>query len=180
MSGVSNDSAATLEYETEIAISANQRGGGGNGGARKSSTILLSVTAATGGGSVSPSYPHSSIRCNQETSRRIQQKRVIKMLFVVVLEFFLCWTPLHAINTLSLFYPKLVYVDIGYRWLSFFQLLAFMSSCVNPITYCFMNRNFRRSFLDLFKCNRALSERGRMAAAFNGGATDDTNHTRHV
>lgn len=98
-----------------------------------------------------------SVRCSQEATRRLQQRRIIKMLFVVVLEFFICWTPLHVINTISLIYPRLVYVQLGYKWISFFQLLAFMSACTNPITYCFMNRTFRTSFLAMFRCGRTLT-----------------------
>lgn len=76
------------------------------------------------------------------------------MLFVVVLEFFICWTPLYVINTISLFDPKSVYQNLGYTAISFFQLLSFSSSCCNPITYCFMNIGFRKAFLNLFRCFR--------------------------
>ena len=77
-----------------------------------------------------------------------------QMLFVVVLEFFICWTPLYVINTISLFDPKTVYQNLGYTAISFFQLLSFSSSCCNPITYCFMNIGFRKAFLNLFRCFR--------------------------
>ncbi|KAK8784112.1 hypothetical protein V5799_009520 [Amblyomma americanum] len=72
------------------------------------------------------------------------------MLFVVVVEFFVCWTPLYVLNTVSLFRPEAVYFGLGYRGICFLQLLAYASSCCNPITYCFMNRTFRVSFLALF------------------------------
>jgi cholecystokinin A receptor len=74
------------------------------------------------------------------------------MLFVVVLEFFICWTPLYVINTIALFDQKIVYQNLGYTAISFFQLLAYTSSCCNPITYCFMNVGFRKAFLNLFRC----------------------------
>ncbi|XP_050295280.1 cholecystokinin receptor-like isoform X2 [Anthonomus grandis grandis] len=80
------------------------------------------------------------------------KKRVIKMLCVVVLEFFICWCPLYVINTIVLFDKYYIYDNIGYAGVSFFQLLAYTSSCCNPITYCFMNRGFRNSFLKLFSC----------------------------
>lgn len=82
----------------------------------------------------------------------LNKKRVIKMLFVVVLEFFICWTPLYVINTMTLFDHKIVYQNLGYTAISFFQLLAYSSSCCNPITYCFMNVGFRKAFLNLFRC----------------------------
>ncbi|XP_045479675.1 cholecystokinin receptor-like [Harmonia axyridis] len=80
------------------------------------------------------------------------KKRVIKMLFAVVLEFFICWTPLYIINTVALFDPFIIYNGLGYTAISFFQLLAYTSSCCNPITYCFMNRAFRKTFVNIFGC----------------------------
>ncbi|XP_030750622.1 cholecystokinin receptor-like [Sitophilus oryzae] len=80
------------------------------------------------------------------------KKRVIRMLCVVVMEFFVCWTPLYIINTIALFDKEFVYKNIGYTGIGFFQLLAYSSSCCNPITYCFMNCGFRKSFVKLFRC----------------------------
>ena len=80
------------------------------------------------------------------------------MLFVVVLEFFLCWTPLYIINTIALFDPKVIYQHLGYTGISFLQLLAYSSSCCNPITYCFMSHNFRKAFVNLFRCLRQNHE----------------------
>lgn len=80
------------------------------------------------------------------------------MLFVVVLEFFLCWTPLYIINTIALFNASIIYHNLGYTAISFFQLLAYSSSCCNPITYCFMNCGFRKAFLNLFRCFKLLNK----------------------
>lgn len=95
----------------------------------------------------------------------LSKKRVIQMLFVLVLEFFLCWTPLYVINTIALFDNMAVYSGLGYTGISFFQLLAYSSSCCNPITYCFMNASFRKSFLNVFGCRRGGSEGSRMMAS---------------
>lgn len=96
-------------------------------------------------------------RTNAERSL-LNKKRVIKMLLAVVLEFFICWTPLYTINTIALFDPSIVYDNLGYTAISFFQLLAYTSSCCNPITYCFMNCGFRKSFLNLFRCCKRRKE----------------------
>lgn len=39
-------------------------------------------------------------RSNTEKALK-KKKRVVKMLFAVVLEFFVCWTPLYVINTVN-------------------------------------------------------------------------------
>ncbi|KAH9373365.1 hypothetical protein HPB48_018418 [Haemaphysalis longicornis] len=97
--------------------------------------------------------PSGTIRWHQRDPDRslATKQRIIRMLFVVVVEFFVCWTPLYVLNTVSLFRPEAVYYGLGYRGISFLQLLAYASSCCNPITYCFMNRTFRVSFLALFR-----------------------------
>jgi len=73
------------------------------------------------------------------------------MLFVLVLEFFICWTPLYVINTMTMLIGPVVYEYVDYTAISILQLLAYSSSCCNPITYCFMNASFRRAFVDTFK-----------------------------
>lgn len=83
------------------------------------------------------------------------------MLFVCCIEFFVCWTPLYVINTITLFNRKFIYNDLGYTAISFFQLLAYSSSCCNPITYCFMSCGFRKSFLNLFRCFKRIHEPAR-------------------
>ena len=80
--------------------------------------------------------------------------QVIRMLFVVVAEFFVCWAPLHVLNTWYLFNPDQVYAWVGSTGVSLVQLMAYVSSCCNPITYCFMNRKFRQAFLGVFNCRR--------------------------
>ncbi|XP_075158964.1 uncharacterized protein LOC142232135 [Haematobia irritans] len=93
----------------------------------------------------------SVLRRNNIAKNLESKKRVVKMLSVLVLEFFICWTPLYVINTVAMYIGSAIYEYIDYKSISALQLLAYSSSCCNPITYCFMNANFRRAFLDTFK-----------------------------
>ncbi|XP_076348075.1 cholecystokinin receptor-like [Tachypleus tridentatus] len=113
---------------------------------------------------------------NNHKKALAQKKRVIKMLFVVVLEFFICWTPIHVINTVSFFNPTAVYGGLGYHGISFFQLLAYTSSCCNPITYCFMNSNFRKSFLNIFGC-KCTGWHVQFSGSISGTFRTPVNHT---
>lgn len=111
-----------------------------------------------------PFFPVFFLYCRTNAEKSLQnKKRVIQMLFVVVLEFFICWTPLYVINTIALFNPHIVYQTLGYTTITYFQLLAYSSSCCNPITYCFMNRGFRKAFLNLFRCFKKFHEPRRMS-----------------
>ncbi|TMW54295.1 hypothetical protein DOY81_000650 [Sarcophaga bullata] len=79
--------------------------------------------------------PRSNLEKNLES-----KKRVVKMLFVLVLEFF------HMLD------PVVCHQYGGnVHWPVHLRLLAYSSSCCNPITYCFMNASFRRAFVDTFK-----------------------------
>nr|QXU63185.1 sulfakinin receptor [Dendroctonus armandi] len=120
------------------------------------------------GSNSSKSWVSGLRRTNAERSLRNKKKRVIKMLCVVVLEFFVCWAPLYTVNTIVLFTDQYVYDTIGYTGISLLQLLAYTSSCCNPITYCFMNVGFRKSFLKLFSCVK----RSRYSANFRMEGSD--------
>lgn len=114
-----------------------------------------------------------SARTNAEKSLQ-NKKRVIQMLFVVVLEFFICWTPLYVINTITVFEPHLVYQNLGYTFIPYVHLLAYSSSWCNPITYCFMNRGFRKAFLNLFRCLKRFHEPRRMSIGGGVGGAGTT------
>ncbi|GBP51903.1 Cholecystokinin receptor [Eumeta japonica] len=58
-----------------------------------------------------------------------------------------------------LFYPEQLYNYIGSKGIILLQLLAYCSSCCNPITYCFMNRKFKQAFIGLFKTCRLFRSR---------------------
>lgn len=88
---------------------------------------------------------------NTEKSRAAK-KRVIKMLFAVVLEFFICWTPLFFLQTWMTIDLAHAQENLSQFVLTGTFLLSYVSSCCNPITYCFMNKNFRNGFKSAFRC----------------------------
>ena len=96
---------------------------------------------------------------NYEKSRR-SKLRVIRMLFVVVIEFFVCWTPLYVVQTWQSFHPESINQTIDRKTWSAMFVLAYFSSCCNPITYCFMNRRFRQSFVSALSCCLCFKKSG--------------------
>ena len=108
------------------------------------STIKPTSTVRNGG--------HISLRHSNIRNSIANRKRVIKMLFVVVLEYFICWTPLYVVSTWKIVdYHSIDGVVSQTAW-SMMLLLAYSSSFIHPITYCFMNKNFRKGFLSVFRC----------------------------
>lgn len=87
------------------------------------------------------------VRIQNHEKHLKKKKKVIRMLIVVVLEFFICWTPIFVINSMD---PNTVNEYLQGLGISIFHLLSYASSCCNPITYCFMNQYFRNSFLRTF------------------------------
>ncbi|XP_054164537.1 cholecystokinin receptor type A-like [Oppia nitens] len=69
-----------------------------------------------------------------------RQKRIVWILFLVVIEFFLCWTPIYTVNTIGIWYGReWVGHTIGNNWLSSMKLLTFFTCCTNPFAYGFIN-----------------------------------------
>lgn len=80
--------------------------------------------------------------------------QVIKMLVTVIVLFAVCWGPLLIDNVLKAFgiveyynYDHLKHVRQA------FAVMAYANSCVNPVVYAFMSKNFRDSFRHaIFAC----------------------------
>ncbi|XP_061518764.1 cholecystokinin receptor type A isoform X9 [Anopheles gambiae] len=60
----------------------------------------------------------------------------------------------HFFAKVYLYSPTFVYQYVNSSGIALVQLMAYISSCCNPITYCFMNRRFRQAFLGVFSCYR--------------------------
>lgn len=146
--------------ETEAEVGNGDRGNGFGDGIEKNSTqskLHSRTRLKNGGGATNSKSTRQGLNLSRAirssyTEKSIESKRkVIRMLFVLVLEFFICWTPLYVMHLWYLFSPEVVYKFIGPLGVTLIQLLAYSSSCSNPITYCFMNRRFRFAFLKLFQ-----------------------------
>ena len=99
---------------------------------------------------------HSTLIRSYNYKRDISnRKRVIRMLVVIVLQYFICWTPVYVLNTWQSIDFLSVFRHISLTAKSFILLLAYTSSFIHPITYCFMNSSFRQGFLTVFHCKKA-------------------------
>ena len=102
------------------------------------------------------------------------QRRVIEMLFIVVITFIVCWTPdqfgflvfnLGAVDFTHLYSPL-------YR---VFVVLAFVNSCANPFIYAARNKNFRKAIKEL--CGRT-PKRGHESVFADVGDSKTSDQTR--
>lgn len=91
-------------------------------------------------------------RSNTSEAKLEAKKRVIRMLVVIVVLFFLCWMPLYCVNTWRAFDDASATEALTGAPIAFIHLLIYTSACVNPIIYCFMNTRFRKALLSTFSC----------------------------
>lgn len=88
------------------------------------------------------------------SDRHQRRQKTTKMLVAVVVVFTISWLPFHAFqlavdidsSVLEMKDFKLLYTA--------FHIMAMCSTFANPILYGWMNRNYRRSFVAVFKCGR--------------------------
>lgn len=70
------------------------------------------------------------------------------MLVLVIVLFIICWLPILT-NNLLVAYGHLPSLNVGYLkpMREVFYLMAYSNSCVNPVVYGFMSKNFREAFI---------------------------------
>ncbi|XP_072179319.1 galanin receptor 2a-like [Diadema setosum] len=84
------------------------------------------------------------------------KKRVIRLLFVVVLTFIVCWAPnqsAYLAFNLGLLSPKYLYGPVD----RVLVVLAFCNSCANPIIYTVQHKKFRDALKSFLSCREGTS-----------------------
>ena len=149
----------------------------------------LSTLTATANGGTGPSSKAKAERPRTNTSeaKLVAKKRVIRMLIVIVVLFFLCWMPLYTANTWKAFDLNSAQRALSGAPISFIHLLSYSSACVNPIIYCFMNTRFRKALLATFarccprgpapRCCGRRCGRGRGRGGMGRDGEDDATQT---
>ncbi|XP_041088374.1 apelin receptor B-like [Polyodon spathula] len=107
---------------------------------------------------------------------RRQQRRLLTIIATLVAAFALCWLPYHLNKTLSILteLEALPYACAFDRFLllahPYATCLAYISSCLNPLLYAYLDPAFRRSCAALIGCCRpGPAFKAKIAAVRRGG-----------
>lgn len=93
---------------------------------------------------------------NINTSCAKRRAKVTKSVTIVVLSFFLCWLPNQALTTWGILVKlNVVHFSDAYYTMQAYVFpvsvcLAHSNSCLNPVHYCLMRREFRKALRKLF------------------------------
>ena len=90
----------------------------------------------------------------------LQRLKVIKISFLVVVCFGLCWLP-YVINKLLNIFPPSKVFKVPDIFVFVGNFLGLLNSCINPILYAVLNRNFSKAFKNVLRCrwNYTVEER---------------------
>ncbi|XP_035243412.1 B1 bradykinin receptor [Anguilla anguilla] len=88
--------------------------------------------------------------------------KAIKLIYAVLLLFFICWCPFHLFTFLDLLCDlHILDIDSWYHALDignqFSTYLAFLNSCLNPVLYVFTGQYFRKMIVDICRRKKARS-----------------------
>ncbi|KAG6925341.1 complement C3a receptor 1 [Chelydra serpentina] len=97
--------------------------------------------------------------------------KTLRVILVVVVAFFVCWAPFHAVGALSLLaLPGTGFMEAVALWDRLSTALAYANSCINPLLYVFVGRDFRRK--------ARQSVQGILEGAFSEEVTRSTSYSR--
>lgn len=82
----------------------------------------------------------------------LNKRKIIKMLFLVVALFALCWLPYIINKLLNIFPPRSDYVPPD-LFVFVGNFLGLLNSVANPLVYAVLNKNFRTAFKNALRCN---------------------------
>lgn len=79
------------------------------------------------------------------TKRKRSERRVTRMVSIVVAVFVLCWLPFYVFNVTSVT-GTVSTTPVLRSTFAFVVVLGYANSCANPILYAFLSENFKKSF----------------------------------
>ncbi|KAF4085415.1 hypothetical protein AMELA_G00118320 [Ameiurus melas] len=87
------------------------------------------------------------------SKRKRSERKVTRMVSIVVVVFVLCWLPFFMFNVASVT-GTLIPTPVLKSTFDFVVVLGYANSCANPILYAFLSDNFKKSFQNVLCLKR--------------------------
>ncbi|XP_044537348.1 neuropeptide Y receptor type 1 [Gracilinanus agilis] len=118
-------------------------------------------------------------RIRENKHRAQEARRINVMLFSIVVAFAICWMPLTIFNTVFDWNHKLISICHHNLLFLLCHLTAMISTCVNPVFYGFLNKNFQKDLQALFRyCDFRSRNEDYETIAMSTMNTDDSKTSR--
>ncbi|KOX68016.1 G-protein coupled receptor moody, partial [Melipona quadrifasciata] len=91
--------------------------------------------------------PHTPGRDTREIKQRRSEWRITKMVLAIFLSFVACYLPITIVKVADVEVRYPAFHVLGY-------LLLYFASCVNPIIYVIMNKQYRQAYAGVIGCSR--------------------------
>ncbi|XP_015587054.1 G-protein coupled receptor moody isoform X2 [Cephus cinctus] len=116
--------------------------------------------------------PHAPGRDTREIKQRRSEWRITKMVLAIFLSFVACYLPITIAKVADAEVKHPEFHVLGY-------LLLYFASCVNPIIYVIMNKQYRQAYAGVISCSRiraSLTPHGSSAPAQNNFGQGNNHH----
>lgn len=85
--------------------------------------------------------------------RKHSERKVTRMVSIVVVVFVLCWLPFYVFNVTSVT-SSIIPTSAVKSTFDFVVVLGYTNSCANPILYAFLSDNFKKSFQNVLSLKK--------------------------
>lgn len=129
----------------------------------KAAVVVNTSTASSSNSSSVPSGTFAQRSSRVKDTRDVKAKRnewrITKMVLAIFLSFALCYLPITI--------TKIADKDVQHPALHIFSyIMLYLSSCINPIIYVIMNKQYRQAYKTVLMC-----QTGRLLGFTNAGSS---------